>query len=425
MTNQDFNIYDIAIVGGGIHGATIANFASQNNLKVLLIEKNDYASGTSSRSSKMLHGGLRYLEMLDFQQVFEGIKARDEYFKFCSEIAHPSNFLIPVNKNDYFYFFKLKIGLILYDLFLKNKSLKHKFIPRKKLAFEGFDITRRDLLGCFEYYDGAFNDTKLVLENILRAKNQNALCLNYHQLVNFSYDKNLYLLNVTNTINQEQKEFKAKILINTAGCYVPEVERMNNGQSGFNLKYSRGSHILFNKKWNAPSLFLPLSGKARYYFVWPFMNYTMVGTTEREMSYPIDEPLPTKDEIQEIYNRLEKDLPNSGLNSESAYYCFAGIRALPARESNKGISIMSRKHLWSIKENIISLYGGKLSTASWTAKECIDLVFKKLNIGITPRIDLSLKDSFKNVFSIDDQIDLAINKFDAKNLEDLMREGCF
>lgn len=416
--------FDILIIGGGVHGVTVANYASQNDFKTILLEKNDYASATSSRSSKMLHGGLRYLELFDFEQVFEGIKAREELFETCPNLTKPREFLIPIPRGSYWLKFKLGVGLYLYDFFVRKKNRKHTYIKRKDLNFEGFDSSRNDLDGCYKYIDGEFNDSLFVMENIAKAKKQGAITKNYTEVLSIIKEDDISIVKAKCSITGTLNEYKAKVIINTTGPWVPFIENKDTEVINRGLKYSQGSHVLFNKKWDGPSLFLPMKGKARYYFVWPFLNKTMVGTTEREVEALEDDPLPYKDEIEEVYKRLEKDLPSSGLNKDSAFYCFAGIRALPTKQSIKNTSKLSRKHIWKIKDNVISLYGGKFTTSLWTAFEGLKIANKLLGSKKLNR-DSSLSMTLNNNMSLEEKIKACVEKFDAKNLEDITRRRLF
>ncbi len=368
--------YDVVVIGGGIHGAASARLAAIAGLKVALFERGDYAEATSSRSSKMAHGGLRYLEMFDFQQVFEGIKARENLFDAAPHVVRPERFLIPIPKGDWFLKVKLGIGLFLYDLMVKVGARRHRWIPRKKLAFEGFNSTRADLEGCYMYTDGLMNDARLVVENVRAARENGADCLNYAEVcgVRFNADERSWVVDIADRCGScKSVAVKAKTILNCAGPWISEIKGADQAQFT-RMKYSRGSHILFNKCWNGPSLFLPMEGKARYYFVWPHAAGTMVGTTEREVSEAARDPLPSKDEIDEIFIRLAKDLPGAGLNRDSAHHCFAGIRSLPLRSAKKGTTTLSRKHIWIARDGLFSLAGGKFTTASWTAAEGVNKV---------------------------------------------------
>ena len=372
-------VYDIVVIGGGIHGAAVARYAAAYGFKTALFEKSDYAAGTSSRSSKMAHGGLRYLELLDFEQVFEGIKAREEMFDHVGHLVKPAEFLIPVPRNNFWFRIKLGIGLFLYDLMVKNPKRKHRWIPRRKLSFPGFHSGRSDLMGCFVYTDGIMSDTRLVVENILAARRYGASCLNYADVRSAQRNSD-GIIDVTAVDTKTEKEIRlrTRLVVNCTGPWASALAQQLHGDPR-PLKFSRGSHIIFNKPWNGPSLFLPIPGRARYYWVWPHPAGTMVGTTEREVSELELDPLPSRDEIDEILSRLEKDIPDAGLSRSNACYCFAGIRTLPLRGKNTRSPVLSRKHIWTNAHGVLTLLGGKYTTASWTALEGVKEVARLLS----------------------------------------------
>lgn len=377
--------FDMVVVGGGIHGAAAARLAAGLGFRVALLEKADYAAATSSRSSKMAHGGLRYLELFDFEQVFEGIKAREEMFERIGHLVKPADFLIPVPKHAWWFRTKLSIGLSLYDLLVKRGARRHRWIPRRKLNYPGFHADRANLMGCFLYTDGIMSDARVVFENILGARRYGAYCLNYCEVTSVQRDENdLMTLFVRDCKGAREFSVRAKVVLNCAGPWASSVAQ-SLGAEGHPLKFSRGSHIIFNTKWTGPSLFLPMPGKARYYFVWPHPAGTLVGTTEREVSGLELDPVPSGDEIEEILSRLQKDIPDAGLTRENAVYCFAGIRTLPTRGKSSSSSVLSRKHVWTQSRGIINLFGGKYTTASWTALEGVKAAAKYLGREITNR----------------------------------------
>jgi glycerol-3-phosphate dehydrogenase len=362
-------VYDMVVVGGGIHGAAVARLAAGYGFKTALLEKNDYAAATSSRSSKMAHGGLRYLELMDFEQVFEGIKAREEMFDHVGNLVKPAEFLIPVPRGAWFFKLKLGIGLFLYDLMVKKGNRRHRWIPRSKLTFPGFHSGREDLMGCFVYTDGIMSDARLVIDNVIGARRYGADCLNYCEVRSMTRNESgISEVTAVDTKSGKDIKLKARLVVNCTGPWASTLAS-TLGSEPRPLKFSRGSHIIFNKPWTGPSLFLPMPGKARYYFVWPHHAGTMVGTTEREVSKIELDPLPSKDEMDEIFGRLEKDIPDAGLNRESACYAFAGIRTLPIRGKNANSTVLSRKHIWTHVNGVLTLLGGKYTTASWTALE--------------------------------------------------------
>jgi glycerol-3-phosphate dehydrogenase len=372
------------IIGGGIHGAAFARIAALNGIECTLLEKQDYAAGTSSRSTKLAHGGLRYLETFDFQQVFEGIKAREELFESAPHVCRPTQFLIPVNKNDWWFRIKLGIGLHLYDLMCRSKERKHKWIPREKLNFEGFHSNRTDLMGCYAYFDGIMNDARLVIESITHARQLGARCLNYISVSKVEkLSDGKFLVEALDELTGTKYKLTSDLVVNCAGPWIPFIGHQESKNLSNQLRYSAGVHLLFNRPWNQPALFLPMNEKARYYFVLPHPAGTMVGTTERDVTQIPLEQLPIKEEVDEILERLKKDLPDSGLNKDTLHYCFAGVRTLALRDDDpKKTAVLSRKHIWKNVDGILTLLGGKWTTSAWTSFEGFKIACKKLNINI-------------------------------------------
>ena len=384
---------DLVVIGGGIHGAACARIAAASGISVQLFERGDFASETSSRSSKMAHGGLRYLELFDFEQVFEGIKARERLFEEAGNLVRPAQFLIPVPRGNLWFRLKLTIGLTLYDLFVRNKARKHRWIPCHELSFYGFDRDRSDLAGCFLYTDGIMNDTRLVLENILSAESLGARTYNYAEVTQIARDKDESAWNVTvrDLISGEERSVLTKTILNCAGPWVSNVCELASTTKVPEIRFSRGVHLLFPTPWKGPALFLPLEGKSRYYFVWPHPAGTLVGTTEREVREAELDPTPWKTEIEEIYERVSRDLANTPLANQMAHYCYAGVRTIPAGvrtqgdeaegRSSKESARLSRKHLWLGESGMLSLAGGKYTTADWTGLEGVSLVCRELGLS--------------------------------------------
>lgn len=364
---------DLVVIGGGIHGATVAELAVKQGLTVALFEKSDFASGTSSRSTKLAHGGLRYLEMGDLTQVFEGIKAREKLFCDFPNIVKPCNFLIPIPKGDWFQRIQLGAGLFLYDLMVKRKERKHSWVGPEIAKSHGF---HGELMGAYQYTDGILNDARLVIERLIRARSAGAVTLNYAEAKEISADGTV---SWADKVSGNEHILKTKSVINCAGPWAPYLKgatRYAKEQSP--VRYSRGSHLVFSYRWERPALFLPMKGKARYYFILPHFAGTLVGTTEREVVDLEDDPMPSADEIEEIMVRLKRDLPSGELNRDNLHYCFAGIRTLPLRKGHRDVTRLSRKHIWEWEGGVLTLLGGKYTTAEWTAEEGVKHVLQRL-----------------------------------------------
>ena len=377
----------LCIIGGGVHGAALARVAAYNGISCCLLERSDFAAGTSSRSSRMAHGGLRYLETGDVQQVKEGLRAREDLFRTANHLCHPATFLIPVYRASGLFKLKMSVGLTAYDMLAGNRNRRHRFLRRDAVTtpeFEGM----KDLDGFFEYQDGLIEDDgRLTLEMILEARLHGATCANYVEALSVKRAGRLFGINGLDRITGTELELSADVVVNCAGPYAGYIDAPGAEQLGTQLRFSQGTHLLFDRPWNGPCLCLPMKGeKGRYYFVLPFNggSATMVGTTEREVPNPDRDPVPTAEEVEEILERLQRDLPQAGLNCTSLFYGFAGVRAIPLRNSGKGVAQASRRHIWRwTAGGILTLLGGKLTTATWTASEGFLMAVKELNVAGT------------------------------------------
>jgi glycerol-3-phosphate dehydrogenase len=364
------------IIGGGIHGAACARLAARNGYSCVLAERGDYAGETSSRSSKMLHGGLRYLELLDFAQVAEGIRAREDLFRTAPHLCLPEPFLIPLPHGDRWFRWKLALGLTLYDQMGAPPERRHRFLSREDVAKTGYRFGASALDGAFLYTDGLTDDARLTLESVLQARQYGARCLNYLEVMNIRRVGGRIAVLCRDRLDGVEIEISAERVINCAGpwaaCLLPGGSEPPTGE----VRFSAGAHLLFDRPWSGPSLFLPMPGKSRYYFVWPHPGGTLVGTTEREVSTAAFDPLPTAGEIEEVLARLASDLPHAELDRTSLYYAFSGIRTLPVRGQGKGTARLSRRHRWIASEGVWTLLGGKLTTANLTAWEGFRLAIR-------------------------------------------------
>lgn len=376
--------FDIVVVGGGVHGAALARAAAFNGLKVLLVESRDYAAATSGRSSKMLHGGLRYLELGDFRQVFEGLKARQELFTMAPHLCRPHRFKLPVYKDERLFRWKVKLGLTLYDFLAQGRAPKHEYASLDDAHPTGLNL-RRPLAGYFEFSDGLMDDSRLVFETIASARREGALALNHARFDSFSQRKDGAVEFSCTDLNSAKKfSGLAGIIVNCAGPWVPLIGRLP-GKPAFPVKYSRGIHLFFDTPWPGSALLLRGEKRANYYFIWPFKHGTLVGTTDHPTSQLPDDPRPTQAEVDELMHRIQRDLSDGALPSNRLTYAFAGIRTLPVRpqswwrrllSASHDTLSLSRRHQWILTSGMLSLVGGKYTTAFIVAEEGLKKIFR-------------------------------------------------
>lgn len=370
-------VFDIAVVGGGIHGACAARLAALNGLRTILLERADYGSETSSRSSKMLHGGIRYLEMFDLLQVFEGVRARSRLLRTAEHLTSEQEFLIPVEEGNWWFKTRMGVGLRLYDLLALGRNRRHRWYSRNDLSSDDLSLFSGQLKGCFGYFDGIMRDTRMVIENIVSARQEGAICLNHAPVISVGQAGDSVVdLSFRDRLTDKKFNIRAGVVLNCAGPWAPQLGSLSPTPLSKEVSFSRGTHLLFSVPWKHPALLLPLPERYRYYFVWPHFAGTLVGTTETEVPNPTTDPLPTKPEIEELLGHLARDLPGAGLNRENLHYAFTGLRTLPLRGSGRSSAERSRRHRWVYARGMLNLLGGKFTSAEFTALDGLRRAFR-------------------------------------------------
>ena len=402
ITKAQETLFDVAIIGGGIHGACVAREAILRGCSVLLLEATDYAFGTSSRSSKMYHGGLRYLEQFEFGLVREALSEREIGLRTGRHLARPQKFLFPIIKGQTRPAWQIAIGLRLYDVLSKafHKKVKGENLfpssareslesPSAKLLFEmGLSFS-----ALFSYYDAQMDDARIVVENVVDAAALGAVTLNHAKVTSFERDSGsgVWSLHWSDSLTKQPHLSRAKYIINTAGPWVPQV----HDSSGKSLStypqaiFSRGTHLLFDVSWPIEGLFLPTGTPGRNYWVLPFFSprgrQTLVGTTDVSVERNEDDPQPSESEILELLSFIKRDLPHSELARKSFYKAFAGMRILARKRSitGKNSSSVSRKDVVISEPGYVTLVGGKYTTARHTAEKLFILAAKEIGKAIS------------------------------------------
>ncbi len=351
-------MYDLFIIGGGINGAGIARDASGRNLKVILVDKGNVGSATSSWSTKLIHGGLRYLENYDFKLVRESLKEREIILNIANNIVEPIPFIIPYNST-YRSFWLIKIGLKLYD-FLSGKTT----IPKSStinISQKYPNILKSNFYRGFQYFDLQVDDKKLTELNIESAKKNNAIVLEKTNIKNVNRLKNHWKIVLTNN-----QEFNAKVIINATGPWINEV---NNSvlkiKSSKKIRLVKGSHIILDKIYDQKIAFTFQNSDKRIVFAIPFKDkFTLVGTTEIDVEKP-DNPKITEHEIDYLLKCINKYFIKN-INKEMIISSYSGVRPL-IENYKENVSKITRDYIFDIdysEENacLVNIYGGKLTT---------------------------------------------------------------
>lgn len=383
-------IYDIAIIGGGINGCGIAADASMRGLSVFLCEKDDFASHTSAQSTKLIHGGLRYLEQFDFALVRKSLKERETLLHIAPHLIKPLQIIIPQSHYSRPAWL-VRLGLFLYDKLGGKSSLpKSQRLNKKrdKLLFQ--PLQSRCSYG-FSYYDGYTHDTRLTLCNALQAKFHGATLNNYTTCIKADYQNELWQLTLHPRIGPAYT-IQAKTLINATGPWESMNNVLLNLPSPHTLSLVKGSHILVPKLFKGEQGYLLQHQDKRVIFVLPYQGYTMIGTTDVAYHGSPDAVSIDEKEIEyliQIYN----DYLDTPIQRKDVVYSWSGVRPL-IFDQNADPRLMSRDYLLELSDSpgpCLHVFGGKLTTYRELAQHAIDLLkpkFSNLSPCLTQRTPL-------------------------------------
>lgn len=410
------HVFDSVIVGGGIVGAGLFREQALHELNVLLVDQSDFSSQTSSGSSKMLHGGIRYLENMDFLLVFEALKEKNLWLKLTPHISKEVPFYLPVYKNSKWPLFFLRIGLFLYDLLSLFKNSPHKTlnIPQTLKALPG--LNKEGLTGAGMYYDGIVDDSKLALECIYDGLNSpKAKALNYKKVISVTKELTHYKVELEDTLSQERMTITTKFITFATGPFTDQVMKNLNISWKPVILPSKGTH-LWLKEDALPikdSMVLQTRDN-RIIFVIPQRKSILIGTTEIPLKPDADfkDIRPTPDEIHYLIQSVNDYFPEHNIDESAILKSFAAVR--PLVKSALSSSKTSRTHkIYSPQSNMYVLVGGKYTTFRKMAQDLNAILFKKMCI----RHDKSLtKKPLRTTSIVKDPFTNAISEEDIKNI---------
>lgn len=365
-------VFDVVIIGGGINGCGCAADAALRGLSVLLVEQDDLASKTSSSSSKLIHGGLRYLEYFDFKLVKKALNERQMLLKLAPHLVHPLPIVLPHNKNMRPAWL-LRLGLYLYDHLSRTNKLPSSKLIRRSSQSSWFSPLIKSLNKGFLFYDCLTDDSRLTLTNALQAKESGAIILTQTALIDAHKKDGLWHLNLqTNTASPFQ--VLAKTVINAAGPWVEPVNKLLNIPMQHTLSLIKGSHVVVHKLYDGEHAYLLQHDDQRVIFVIPYHGHTMIGTTDVSFVGKLDDISIEKTEIDYLFELIGRYF-NKQLHQSDIINSWSGVRPLLSA-TGKNASALSRDYSFHCSSHplpaSITIYGGKITTYRQLATEVID-----------------------------------------------------
>jgi len=373
--------FDLAIIGGGMIGTGVARDAAMRGLRTILFEKEDFCYGTSGRSSRMIHGGLRYLANYDLGLVREGLREREILLRIAPHLVKPLKFLIPLY-GSFLHRMKLKIGMILYDLLSYDKSLpSHKYLSKGEVLESEPALLETGLHGAYVYYDSQIALTeRLCMENVVSAERHGALLLNHAKVVGLIKQDNVVSgVRIQDILTRKESEFRAKFVVNVGGPWLDEVVRGIRGKQSPLARTTKGIHLVTpNVTKDALALF---AADGRAYFVMPWLDFELVGTTDTDYEQDMDAVKADVDDVEYLQSEVKKAFPRASW--DQIYYTYAGVRSLLRIEGVKESSVTRRHVIYDHEKEegvkgLVSVIGGKLTAYRGIAKDIVDAVAGKL-----------------------------------------------
>jgi glycerol-3-phosphate dehydrogenase len=400
--------FDLLVIGGGITGAGVARDAAMRGLEVALVEKDDFASGTSSRSSRLIHGGIRYLEHGQVGMVRESVRERETLLRIAPHLVKPLEFTWPVYRGARISRTKLRLALGMY-----NVLAGHRRFPRIQSVEDVIKrepaLQRRELKGGASYFDAATDDSRLTLANILSAQSHDAVTLNHTEALRpISRDRDEWLVSVRDGPTEIVSDVRARVVVNATGPWRLNLER-RWPQHRLQRRGSKGVHIALQRDrvGNHGALTIISPDDGRVVFILPDRHLTIVGTTDTWTDESPDEVRASGADCEYLLKVVEAYFPDARIDSSDIVSAWAGIRPLADADPDKKPSDVSREH--RITQNgagMITVSGGKLTTYRAMAEEIVNQV--ELELGKKPSpcqtgdVELPGKDRAERIADIAD-----------------------
>ncbi|GCC50012.1 glycerol-3-phosphate dehydrogenase/oxidase [Chryseotalea sanaruensis] len=372
--------FDLLIIGGGITGVGIALDAASRGLKTVLVEKNDFAYGTSSRSTKLIHGGLRYLKQFEFALVKEVGSERAVVHRLAPHLVLPEKMLLPLREGRGFGSLLTSFGLWLYDWLAGVKQADRRRMLTRKQTLRAEPLLKKDgVKGGGLYAEYRTDDARLTIEIAKTAHQHGAILLTYAQVENFIYtDGRVEGVQVNDLHTNATLSIKAKVVVNATGPWVDTLRTLDGSKQGKTLHLTKGVHIVvaYQRFPIKQAVYFDVAD-GRMIFAIPRGRTTYIGTTDTDYNADIDAVGVTKADVDYLLNAVNESFPNVMLSERDVESSWAGLRPL-IHEEGKSASELSRKdEIFEAASGLLSIAGGKLTGYRKMAERVVDLLQKK------------------------------------------------
>ena len=370
-------VFDLLILGGGITGAGVALDATLRGLRVALIDKGDFAAGTSSLSSKLVHGGLRYLEHGDFHLVYEALHERGRLLHNAPHLVHPLRFVLPFYEGARVPSWKFRIGLVLYDILAGAHNIRRSravSLSRLREAFPGLEA--KGLRGGAEYFDAQMDDARLCLEVLRTAALHGAIVANYIEAIAFERGG----VRAVDRLSGREFTIAAKQIVNAAGPWADAVRRLDGDDDGPLLQPTKGVHLIAPDCGRSSAFLLLHPADGRVFFVIPWLGKTLLGTTDTACDTSPDDLAVTPSDVEYLLAGFNHYFSPS-LGAPDILGSFAGLRPLIRARPGAPSDLSREFQLHTSPSGLLTATGGKYTTYRRMAEVITDTVVRRLGLS--------------------------------------------
>lgn len=371
--------YDLIVIGGGIVGAGVARDAALRGLSVALFEKGDFASGTSSRTSRMVHGGIRYLEQGALRLVFDASRERALLYRLAPHLVQPLPFLFPIYQETGRSPWTIKAGMLLYDLLALFRNFhRHRMLSTKQILQREPGLSTVGLRGGALFYDAQMDDARLCLEVVLSAQSAGAKVFNYMNVeALLQEDHKVRGVMVQSGPNGIRREIRARQVVNAAGPWLDHVAALEDPLVRPKLRTTRGSHLVVPAITRGHAVVVTSRRDRRVFFVLPWNGKTLIGTTDQD--YKDDPGLvhSSPEEVAYLLGETGRIFPRTRLTEEGIIARFSGVRPLVYSPEGSASSVSRETEISEGAGGMLSVVGGKYTLHRLTAEKVVDQIVRK------------------------------------------------
>ena len=376
--------FDLLVIGGGITGAAVARDASLRGFSTALVEKGDFGSGTSSRSTRLIHGGIRYLEYGEFKLVFDASSERRLMRKIAPRLVRPLAFLYPLYRGQKPAAWKLRTGMVLYDaLSLFRNVQRHRWLSPSEVQRREPLVAGRGLLSAARYYDAQVDDARLTLLTAKAAHVHGAVMANHARVVGLmKAGGRVAGAQVVDEVSGREIEVRAKVVVNATGVWVDDVRGMDEQAQQPMIRPTKGVHLVIPRArlYSHHAVIFNVPRDGRHIFMIPWGDFTLIGTTDTDYDSDRDDPTASLDDVEYLLEAVQHTFPGAQVQHDDVISTWAGLRPLVSAPGSP--SALSRQHvILESPSGLITVTGGKLTIQRMMGEQVTDLVQRNLAEG--------------------------------------------